>query len=128
MNDPGAQPITVRLFGEDLPLKLTRRGLRRAEFESRTPLFGASGSERFWEQMASEPNAFQIVVLMHAALAHLGRYTFDQVDEEMQQERMSEYLAALTSCIQRDFPAPAQTVEETEAEKSAPFVESTTTG
>lgn len=126
MNDPGAKPITVHLFGEDLPLKLTRRGLRRAEYESRTPLFGASGCERFWEQIEKEIAPFQVVVLMYAALVHLDRYTFDQVDEEMDSGKSAEYLTALTACLLRDFPAP--TAKDEEAEPPAPFVESSTTG
>lgn len=126
MNDPGKAQITVRLFGEDLPLHLTRRGLRRAEYESNTPLFGATGSEKFWQQMQEEPRSFQLVVLMYAALAHLNRFTFDEVDEAMDPEQMPQYVDALVKCLQRDFPAPAPATEE--QPEAAPFVESTTTG
>jgi hypothetical protein len=128
MNDPGATPITVSLLGENLPLKLTRRGLRRAEYESRTPLFGASGSQVFWEQLALEPKPFQIVVLMYAALCHLGRFTFDQVDEAMDVEKSVEYMEALVKCLQRDFPAPAADAPAPEAPEESPFVPPTTTG
>jgi hypothetical protein len=119
MIDPGQAAIMVRLFGEDLPLKLTRRGLRRAEYESRTPLFGAPGSDQFWRQLQIQPTPFHFVVLMFAALVHLHRFTFDEVDEAMVEEDMEKYISALLRCIQRDFPTPDPKPEE--AEEAVPF-------
>lgn len=125
MNDPGAKPITVRLMGEDLPLKITRRGLRRAEYEARVPLFGPD--RHFWEQAASGMQPFQLVVLMYAALAHLNRFTFDQIDEAMELEQSVEYAEKLTACMSRDFPSPKEETPEGEPDAS-PFETPTSTG
>mgnify|MGYP001571902063 CR=1 FL=1 len=111
MKDPGRKLITVDLMGEKLELLLTRRGLRRAEYESRTPLFSDS---HFWDQLGSGIQPFQLVVLMYAALAHLNRFTFAQVDEAMDLEHIAEHAAALTACLVRDFPPPKPSEEDPE--------------
>jgi len=114
MNDPGRKPITVELMGEKYELLLTRRGLRRAEYESRTPLFTDS---HFWDQLSAGIQPFQLVVLMYAALVHLNKFTFDQVDEAMAVEDSEEYSRVLTEALLRDFPPPKPV--EVEAEEPA---------
>lgn len=131
MNDPGLKPVTVKLMGEDLPLKFTRRGLRRAEYESRTPLFVGDEGKRFWKTMVDGNwSPFQVVVLMYAALCHLNRFTFEEVDEAMVEEDFGLYVIAIGAALARDFPNPEPTEQapvQGEAE-AAPFVPPTTTG
>ncbi len=131
MNDPGLKPVTVKLMGEDLPLKFTRRGLRRAEYESRTPLFVGEEGKRFWKTMVDGNwSPFQVVVLMYAALCHLNRFTFEEVDEAMVEDNFGAYIIAITAALARDFPNPEPTVDEVapEATEAIPFVPQTTTG
>ena len=131
MNDPGLKPVTVKLMGEDLPLNFTRRGLRRAEYESRTPLFVGEEGKRFWKTMADGYwTPFQVVVLMYAALCHLNRFTFEEVDEAMVEEDFGAYIIAIGAALARDFPNPEPMNDDPapEATEAAPFVPQTTTG
>lgn len=121
MHDPGRKPITVNLFGEDLPLLLDKRVLRRVSCDA-VPLIGPR-SQQIWASLAptitgdgdsqvvvfEHPRfAWHLVLVVWAALSHLQRgWTIDDIDRALDPEKSWEVAIAVCALIQRDL-APVE--------------------